>query len=104
MLGILSALLHHSFHDDGRDDIQFSRINKRLFILARLHAKTKTWHILVCKLLFVDKVALVSQREAGLQPLMDRFAAASVTLSRQISLCTGLDSKQRTNSATVDFA
>jgi len=61
----LSAVLHHTFHDDDKNTITDqvllpTRKNSKLFNLARSRARTKTQHILVHELLFADDATFVS--------------------------------------------
>ncbi|XP_063590370.1 uncharacterized protein LOC134767242 [Penaeus indicus] len=81
-----SLLLSHAFGDSDDGIFIHTRSDGGLFNLARLQAKTKVRKVLIRELLFADDAALAAHTEAGLQRLIDRFAAACAEFGLNISL------------------
>ena len=77
LFGIFFALLlKHAFKRPTDGVYFYSRSDKCLFNISRLHAKTKTRTVTIRDLLFADDVAVVSHQHVGLQRLMDKFSDA----------------------------
>ncbi len=81
-----SKLLHYAFADCSEGVYIRTRSGGKLFNIARLRAKTKTFKVLIRELLFADDAALASHSEAGLQRLVDKLYHACKEFGLTISL------------------
>lgn len=87
LFGILfSLLLRYAFSQTEEGVYIHSRSDGSLFNLARLRAKTKVRKVLIREMLFADDAALTAHTEAGLQELIDCFAAACKEFGLTISI------------------
>ena len=81
-----SMLLQYAFADSSDGVYIRTRADGKLFNIARLRAKTKTFEVLIRELLFADDAALASHSEAGLQRLVDKLSHACKEFGLTISL------------------
>ena len=79
-------LLHYAFADCPEGVYIRTRLDGKLFNIARLRAKTKTLKVLIRELLFADDAALASHSEAGLQRLVDKLSHACKEFGLTITL------------------
>ena len=79
-------LLQYAFADCEDGVYVRTRQNGKLFNIARLRAKTKSYEVLLRELLFADDAALTSHSEEGLQRLVDKLSAACKEFGLTISL------------------
>ena len=79
-------LLQYAFADSSDGVYIRTRADGKLFNIARLRAKTKTFEVLIRELLFADDAALASHSEAGLQRLVDKLSHACKEFGLTISL------------------
>ena len=77
VFGILFLmLLQYALVDCTEGVYVRKRSDDKLFNIARLHAKTKAYVVLIRELLFADDAALTSHIEQGLQHLVDKLSHA----------------------------
>jgi hypothetical protein len=81
-----SMLLHHAFKDSTEGVYIHTRLDGKLYNIARLRAKTKVRMVLIREMLFADDAALVSHTEDGLQQLVSHFSRACTEFGLTISL------------------
>ena len=80
-----TLLLKHAFTSSTDGVYLYFRSDGSLFIISRLHAKTKTRMVTIRNLLFADGIAMISHQQDRLQGLMDRFSDACNIFSLTIS-------------------
>ena len=83
---VFSLLLKHAFGTATEGLYLHTRLDGRLFNLARLRAKTKVCKITVRDLLFADDAAITIHTIQDLQILMDRFSEPCKDFGLTISL------------------
>ena len=81
-----STLLQYAFNDCDDGVYVRTKQDSNLFNIARLRAKTKTYEVLICQLLFADDAALTSHSEEGLQRLVNKLSAVCWEFRLTISL------------------
>jgi hypothetical protein len=81
-----SMLLQYAFADCEDGVYVRTRQDGKLFNIARLRAKTKSYEVLIRELLFADDAALASPSEEGLQRLVDKLSDACGEFGLTISL------------------
>ena len=80
-----SMLLHYAFAGCEEGIYIRSRTDGKLLNIARLHAKTKVYELLIRELLFADDAALTSHSQEGLQRLVDKLSHACKEFGLTIS-------------------
>ena len=81
-----SMLLQYAFADCEDGVYVRTKQDGKLFNIARLRAKTKSYEVLLRELLFADDAALRSHSEEGLQRLVNKLSAACKEFGMTISL------------------
>ena len=79
-------LLQYAFVDCTEGVYVRTRPDGKLFNIARLHAKSKAYVVLIPELLSADDPALTSHSEDGLQHLVDKLSYACKEFGLTISL------------------